>query len=95
MITGYLAPENSLRCEVRREIAACRQGGLCECAQRTTGEHTEFEHCKRMNFKTATDWHNEIVSQTRAKLFGTHFFHFLVSDIRLWRMTVCSMEKHR
>jgi hypothetical protein len=26
--------------------------------------------------------------QTRAKLFGTHFIHFHVSDIRLWRITV-------
>jgi hypothetical protein len=33
--------------------------------------------------------------QTRAKLFGTHFFPFHVSDIRLWRMTVYSMEKRR
>jgi hypothetical protein len=33
--------------------------------------------------------------QTRAKLFGTHFFHFHVSDITLWRMTVNSMEKRR
>jgi hypothetical protein len=31
--------------------------------------------------------------QTRAKLFGTHFFPFHVSDIRMWRMTVYSMEK--
>jgi hypothetical protein len=31
--------------------------------------------------------------QTRAKLFGTHFFYFHVSDIRLWRMTVYCMEK--
>jgi hypothetical protein len=31
--------------------------------------------------------------QTRAKFFGTHFLHCYVSDIRLWRMTVYSMEK--
>jgi hypothetical protein len=31
--------------------------------------------------------------QTRAKSFGTHFFPFHVSNIRLWRMTVYSMEK--
>jgi hypothetical protein len=31
--------------------------------------------------------------QTRAKLFGTHLFLFHVSDIRLYRMTVYSMEK--
>jgi hypothetical protein len=30
--------------------------------------------------------------QTRAKLFGTHFFPFYESDIRLNRMTVHSME---
>jgi hypothetical protein len=33
--------------------------------------------------------------QMRANLFGTHFFHFHVSDIRLWRMTVYSVEKRR
>jgi hypothetical protein len=33
--------------------------------------------------------------QTQEKLFGTHFFHFHVSDIRLWRMTVYSMEERR
>jgi hypothetical protein len=33
--------------------------------------------------------------QTRAMLFGTHFSPFHVSDIRLYRMTVYSMEKRR
>jgi hypothetical protein len=33
--------------------------------------------------------------QTRAKLFGTHFFPSHVGDIRLWRMTVYSIEKRR
>jgi hypothetical protein len=33
--------------------------------------------------------------QMQAKLFGTHFLHSYVSDIRLWRMTVDSMEKRR
>jgi hypothetical protein len=32
-------------------------------------------------------------SHTRAKLFGTHFLHYHVSDIRLWQMTVYSMGK--
>jgi hypothetical protein len=30
--------------------------------------------------------------QTPTKLFGTHFFHLLVSDIWLWRMLVHLME---
>jgi hypothetical protein len=33
--------------------------------------------------------------QTQAKLFRTQFLHSHVSDIRLWRMTVYSMEKRR
>jgi hypothetical protein len=33
--------------------------------------------------------------QTRAMLFGAPFFRFHITDIRLWRMTVYSMEKHR
>jgi hypothetical protein len=33
--------------------------------------------------------------QSRAKFFGTHFLDCFVSDVRLWRMTVCSMEKRR
>jgi hypothetical protein len=31
--------------------------------------------------------------QTRSKLFGTRLSQCHVSDIRLWRMTVYSMEK--
>jgi hypothetical protein len=33
--------------------------------------------------------------QTRAKLLGTHFSHCFVSDFRLWRMTVYSIEKRK
>jgi hypothetical protein len=33
--------------------------------------------------------------QTRAELFGTHLLHSHVSDVRLWRMTVYSVEKRR
>jgi hypothetical protein len=33
--------------------------------------------------------------QMPAKLFRTHFFHFHVSDIRLWQITVYFMEKRR
>jgi hypothetical protein len=29
----------------------------------------------------------------QAKLFGTHFFPFHASDIRLWQMTLYSTEK--
>jgi hypothetical protein len=38
--------------------------------------------------------HEVLVSlQTRANFFGTHFLHSYVSEIRLWRMAVYSMEK--
>jgi hypothetical protein len=41
------------------------------------------------------EWKNDDMVLTGDILKGTHFFHFRVSDIRLWRMTVYSMEKHR
>jgi hypothetical protein len=51
---------------------------------------------KRQNsFKGLAMYGHEVLMslQTRSKLFGTHFVHFHVSDIRLWRMTVYSKEK--
>jgi hypothetical protein len=39
--------------------------------------------------------YNCTVLQSKYELFGTLFFHFHVNDIRLWRITVYSLEKRR
>jgi hypothetical protein len=52
---------------------------------------------RQKSFQGLTMYGHEVLMslQTRANLSGTHFFHFHVSDIRPWRMTVYSTEKHR
>jgi hypothetical protein len=50
---------------------------------------------RQKSFQGLTMYGNEVLMslQTRANFFGTHFLHCFVSDIRLWQMTVYSMEK--
>jgi hypothetical protein len=50
---------------------------------------------RQKSFPGLTMYGHEVLMslQTRAKLFGTHFLHCFVNDIRLWRITVYSTRK--